>query len=162
MNRGRRLTTENTRDTIDGLRAEMRERGIKPELEVFNGGHLNEALRIVDDLEAPPYLTLILGPGTLTPPSPGNLQHLVEQLPRGTEFNVLGFGGHQLPLTTLSVLLGGHVRVGLEDNVYLRRGEPATNRALVERAARIAGELGRPVASPDEARETLSVGGSAG
>ncbi|ESP89092.1 BKACE family enzyme [Candidatus Halobonum tyrrellensis] len=157
LNRGRRLTSENTRDTVDGLHAEMRERGIKPELEVFNDGHLNEALRIVDDLAEPPYLTLILGPGTLTPPSPRNLQHLVDQLPAGAEFNTLGFGRHQLPLTTHALLLGGHVRVGLEDNLYLRAGERATNEALVERAVRVADEVGRPVATPAEARDLLGL-----
>ncbi|QZX99567.1 3-keto-5-aminohexanoate cleavage protein [Halobaculum rubrum] len=157
MNRGRRLTSENTRDTIDGLHAEMRERGIKPELEVFNNGHLNEAFRIYDDLADPPYLNLIFGPGTLAPPSPANLQRMVDQLPGGAEFNVIGFGPHQLPLTTQALILGGHVRVGLEDNSYLRKGELATNEALVARAARIAEELGRPVASPAEARDLLGV-----
>ncbi|MFC7068360.1 3-keto-5-aminohexanoate cleavage protein [Halobaculum lipolyticum] len=157
MNRGRRLTSENTRDTVDGLHAEMRERGIKPELEVFNNGHLNESFRILDELADPPYLNLIFGPGTLAPPSPANLQRMVDQLPEGTEFNVIGFGPHQLPLTTQSLLLGGHVRVGLEDNSYLRKGELATNEALVERTVRIAEELGRPVASPAAAREMLGV-----
>ena len=157
MNRGRRLTSENTRDTIDGLHAEMRERGIKPELEVFNNGHLNESVRILDDLADPPYLNLIFGPGTLAPPSPANLQRMVDQLPDGAEFNVIGFGPHQLPLTTQAMILGGHVRVGLEDNSYLRKGELATNEALVERAVRIAEELGRPVASPAEARDLLGV-----
>ncbi|QLG26609.1 3-keto-5-aminohexanoate cleavage protein [Halorarum halophilum] len=157
MNRGRRLTSENTRDTIDGLHAEMRERGIKPELEVFNDGHLNESFRILDDLADPPYLNLIFGPGTLSPPSPANLQHMVDQLPDRAEFNVIGFGPHQLPLTTQSLLLGGHVRVGLEDNSYYRKGERATNEALVARSVRIAEELGRPVASPAEARDLLGL-----
>jgi len=157
MNRGRRLTSENTRDTIDGLHTEMRERGIKPELEVFNNGHLNEAFRILDDLDEPPYLNFIFGPGTLAPPSPANLQRMVDQLPEHAEFNVIGFGPHQLPLTTQSLILGGHVRVGLEDNSYLRKGELATNEALVARAARIAEELGRPVATPTEARDVLGV-----
>lgn len=157
MNRGRRLTSENTRDTIDGLYAEMRECGIKPELEVFNNGHLNESFRILDDLAEPPYLTLIFGPGTLAPPSPRNLQNAVDQLPGGTEFNVIGFGPHQLPLTTQSMLLGGHVRVGLEDNSYYRKGERATNEQLVARAVRLAEELERPVASPTDARELLGL-----
>ncbi|WP_277553080.1 3-keto-5-aminohexanoate cleavage protein [Halobaculum limi] len=157
MNRGRRLTSENTRDTIDGLHAEMRERGIKPELEVFNNGHLNESFRILDDLEAPPYLNLIFGPGTLSPPSPANLQRMVDQLPDGAEFNVIGFGPHQLPLTTHAMLLGGHVRVGLEDNSYLQKGELASNEALVARTVRLAEELGRPVATPPEARDLLGV-----
>lgn len=157
MNRARRLTSENTRDTIDGLRAEMRERGIKPELEVFNSGHLNESFRILDDLEEPPYLNLIFGSGTLTPPSPRNLQNAVDQLPDRAEFNVIGFGPHQLPLTTQSLLLGGHVRVGLEDNSYYRKGERATNESLVARTVRVAEELGRPVASPAEARDLLGL-----
>ncbi|WP_435128932.1 3-keto-5-aminohexanoate cleavage protein [Halobaculum sp. D14] len=157
MNRGRRLTSENTRDTIDGLHGEMRDHGIKPELEVFNNGHLNESFRILDDLDDPPYLNLVFGPGTLTPPSPANLQRLVDQLPDGAEFNVLGFGRHQLPLTTQSLLLGGHVRVGLEDNSYYADGDRATNERLVARAVRVAEELGRPVATPDEARELLGL-----
>ncbi|WP_101294916.1 BKACE family enzyme [Halegenticoccus soli] len=158
LNRYDRLTSENTRATVRTLRGEMRERGIKPELEVFNDGHLNEALRIVDDLAEPPYLNLIFGPGTLSLPHPRSLLTLVESLPAGAEFNVLGFGRHQLPLTTLSVLLGGHVRVGLEDNLYYRRGELAeSNAQLVERAVRIAETLGRPVASPAEAREIIKI-----
>jgi len=157
LNRYRHLTSENTRGLVDSLHAEMRERGVKPELECFNDGHLNEAARIADDLANPPSVTLIFGPGTLTPPAPRNVLNAVSNLPDGAEFTVLGFGRHQLPLTTLSVLLGGHVRVGLEDNVYYRRGELATNERLVERAVRIAEELGRPVATPAEARELLGL-----
>lgn len=157
LNRYRHVTSEDTRATIEGLHGVMRDRGIKPELELFNNGHLNEALRIVDDLTPPPYFNLIFGSGTLSPPSPRNLLALVADLPEGAEFNVLGFGQHQLPLTTLSMVLGGHVRVGLEDNLYYRKGELATNAQLVERAARIAAELGRPVATPAETRELLNL-----
>jgi 3-keto-5-aminohexanoate cleavage enzyme len=157
LNRYGRITSENTRETVAGLHAEMQERGIKPELEVFNNGHLNEALSITDELDDPPYYTLIFGPGTLAPPSPRSLLTMADQLPPEAEFNVLGFGRHQLPLTTLSVILGGHVRVGLEDNLYYRAGEYATNAQLVDRAVRIAEELGRPVASPDEARQILGL-----
>jgi 3-keto-5-aminohexanoate cleavage enzyme len=157
LNRYRHLTSENTRGLVDSLHAEMRERGIKPELECFNDGHLNEAARIADDLADPPSVTLVFGPGTLTPPAPRNVLNAASNLPDGAEFTVLGFGRHQLPLTTLAVLLGGHVRVGLEDNVYYRRGELATNERLVERAVRIAEELGRPVATPAEARELLGL-----
>lgn len=157
VNRYDRLTSENTRATVEGLHAEMRERGIKPEVEVFNNGGLGETRRLLDDLRDPPYLNLIFGPGTLSPPSPRSLLTLADQLPDGAEFTVLGFGRHQLPLTTLSVLLGGHVRVGLEDNLYYERGELATNEQLVARAVRIAEELGRPVASPAQARELLGL-----
>jgi 3-keto-5-aminohexanoate cleavage enzyme len=159
LNRYRHLTSENTRATIDALHEEMRARGIKPELEVFNGGHLNESLRIWDDLDDPPYVNLVFGGGTTTIPHPRNLVNLAENLPDGTEFNVLAFGPHQLPLTTVGMTLGGHVRVGLEDNLYSRRGKLAeSNAQLVERAVRIAEELGRPVASADEARAMLHIG----
>ncbi|MFW5940140.1 MAG: 3-keto-5-aminohexanoate cleavage protein [Halolamina sp.] len=158
LNRYQHLTSENTRALVDTLHEEMQARGIKPELEVFNGGHLNESLRIWDDLNDPPYVNLVFGGGTTTIPSPRNLLNLVEQLPAGAEFNVLAFGPHQLPLTTMGILLGGHVRVGLEDNLYYRAGEPAqSNAQLVERTVRLADELERPVASTDQAREILGL-----
>ena len=160
MNRYRHLTSENTRATIDALYDEMREREIKPELEAFNSGHLNEIHALLGrrDLDDPPYVNLIFGPGTLTPPSPQNLLNAVENLPSGAEFNVLGFGPHQLPLTTMGILLGGHVRVGLEDNVYYRRGELAeSNAQLVERVVQLARTLGREPATPEQAREMLGI-----
>ncbi|WP_224449358.1 3-keto-5-aminohexanoate cleavage protein [Haloprofundus salilacus] len=158
LNRYDRLTSENTRATVRMLHNEMRERGIKPELEVFNDGHLNESLAIVDELDSPPYFNLIFGPGTLSVPHPRSLQTMVSHLPEDAEFNVLGFGRHQLPLTTMGMLLGGHVRVGLEDNIYYRKGELAeSNAQFVERAVRIAGELGRPIATPAQAREILGL-----
>ncbi len=160
LNRYRHLTSENTRHTIDALYEEMADRGIKPEIEAFNDGHLNETLALLErfDVEDPPYVNLIFGPGTLTPPSPRNLLHMVDNLPEGVEFNVLGFGRHQLPLTTMSVLLGGHVRVGLEDNVYYREGELAESSAqLVERVVEVARTLGRDPATPDRAREMLGL-----
>ena len=157
LNRYDRLTTENTREMVAGLHDEMQERGIVPELEVFNNGHLNEALSILDRFDNPPYLNLVFGPGTLSPPSPRSLLTMVERLPDRVEFDVLGFGRHQLPLTTLSILLGGHARVGLEDNLYYREGEYATNDQLVARTARIAEELGRPPATAEQAREILGL-----
>jgi len=160
LNRSRHLTAENTRATIDSLAAEMADRGIVPEIEAFNSGHVNETYRIVEEglVADPPYVNLIFGGGTLTRPSPRNLLNAVADLPDGAEFNVLGFGQHQLPLTTVGIVLGGHVRVGLEDNVYYRRGELAdSNAQLVRRTVRIAEELGRPVASPDEARTVLGI-----
>jgi len=156
LNRYQHLTSENTRGLVADLHAEMQERGIKPELEVFNGGHLNESLAILDDLDEPPYLNLVFGGGTTTIPHPRNLLTLVENLPDGVEFNVLAFGPHQLPLTTMGILLGGHARVGLEDNLYYRKGELAeSNAQLVARTASVAEILGRPVATPAEAREIL-------
>ncbi|NHN59375.1 MULTISPECIES: 3-keto-5-aminohexanoate cleavage protein [Halorussus] len=160
LNRYRHLTSENTRAMVDSLYDEMKERGIKPELEVFNDGHLNEVRGLLErrDLDEPVYATLIFGGGTTSPPSPRNLLNAADNLPEGALFNTLGFGPHQLPLTTMGVLLGGHVRVGLEDNAYFRKGELAeSNARLVARTADLARTLGRDPATPDEAREILNL-----
>jgi 3-keto-5-aminohexanoate cleavage enzyme len=159
LNRYAHLTSENTRATIDALAAEMADRGIKPEMEAFNGGHLNEVGRLVEEgiVEEPYYVNLIFGPGTLTIPHPRNFLNLVENLPERAIFNILATGRHQLPFAALAIVLGGHVRVGLEDNLYYRQGELATNAQLVERVVDLAETLGRPVATPDEAREILGL-----
>lgn len=139
----------------------MRDRGIKPEMELFNGGHVNEVYELLDRrpelLSEPLYATLIFGGGTTERPTPANFMRLIDLLPDGTLFNTLGFGQHQLPFAAMATVFGGHVRVGLEDNRYLRRGELATNEQLVEWATTLAETLERPVASPDEARDILDL-----
>ncbi|MUV86562.1 3-keto-5-aminohexanoate cleavage protein [Natronomonas sp. CBA1123] len=161
LNRYQHLTSENTRGLVESLAEEMRERGIKPEMEVFNGGHLNEVHELLDRrpdlLEEPIYTTLIFGGGTTAMPTPDTFRSLVNHLPRGAQFNTLGFGQHQLPFGAMGIVFGGHVRVGLEDNRYFRQGELATNAQLVERAATLAETLQRPVATPDDAREILDI-----
>lgn len=160
LNRYDHLTSENTRATIDALYDEMADRGIKPELEVFNDGHRNEVHGLLDrrDLDDPVYATLIFGSGTLTRPRPRNFLNAIDDLPDGTVFNTLGFGPHQLPFSTMGILFGGHVRVGLEDNVYYRRGDLAESTAqLVGRIANIAEILGREVATPTQARRILGL-----
>ena len=160
LNRYDHLTSENTRATIDALYDEMADRGIKPELEVFNDGHRNEVHGLLDrrDLDDPVYATLIFGSGTLTRPRPRNFLNAIDDLPDSAGFNTLGFGPHQLPFTTMGILFGGQVRVGLEDNVYYRRGDLAESTAqLVERTADIAGTLGREVATPTQARRILGL-----
>jgi 3-keto-5-aminohexanoate cleavage enzyme len=160
LNRYDHLTSENTRAMVDSLHEEMRERGIKPELEVFNDGHRNEAYGLLArrNLAEPVYATLIFGPGTLTRPTPGNFRTAIADLPDGVLFNTLGFGRHQLPFAAMGILFGGHVRVGLEDNVYFRRGELAeSNAQLVRRVVRLADELERPVATPSQARGVLGL-----
>lgn len=161
LNRYQHLTSENTRALVESLGEEMRERGIKPELEVFNGGHINEVHGLLerrpDLLEEPLYATLIFGGGTTAMPTPRNFLSLIDQLPEGTKFNTLGFGQHQLPFTAMGIVFGGHIRVGLEDNRYFRQGELATNDQLVERAATLARTLERPVATPEKAREILGL-----
>lgn len=160
MNRYQHITSENTRHMIDSLAAEMQEKGIKPEMEVFNNGHLSEVYRLIDEglLKEPYYINLIFGPGTLTPPTPENMVNMVNNLPENSIFNVLAIGPHQLPLTTMGIVMGGHIRVGMEDNLYYRRGEPVeSNAQLVERAVRIADELERNLATPDDARQFLGI-----
>lgn len=158
MNRYQHITSENTRHMIDTLAAEMQEKEIKPEMEVFNNGHMSEVYRLIEKelLDEPYYINLIFGPGTLTPPTPENMVNMVNNLPDNSIFNVLAIGPHQLPLTTMGIIMGGHIRVGMEDNLYYRRGEPAeSNAQLVERAVRIADELERDLATPDDARRLL-------
>jgi len=160
LNRYDHLTSENTRALVDSLHEEMVDRGIKPELEVFNDGHLNEVHGLLDrrELADPVYATLIFGPGTLTRPTPRNFLTAIDDLPEGAQFNTLGFGRHQLPFATMGILFGGHVRVGLEDNVYYREGALAeSNAQLVARVVRVAEELGREIASPTQARELLGL-----
>ena len=160
LNRYDHLTSENTRGLVDSLHAEMVDRGIKPELEVFNDGHINESHGLLErrELANPVYATLIFGPGGLTRPTPRNFVNAIENLPEGTLFNTLGFGPHQLPFATMGLLFGGNVRVGLEDNVYVRRGQLAeSNAQLVERVVEIAELLGRPIATPEQARAQLGL-----
>lgn len=160
FNRGKHIITDHDRHNIETLAVEMRDRGIKPELECFNDGHLNEAHRLVetDLLDPPYYINLIFGPGTFTIPTPENVLNAVHHLPDETEFNLLATGQHQLPLTTLSVILGGHVRVGMEDNLYYEKGRLVeSNAQLVERTADIVRDLGCELATPHEARERLGM-----
>jgi 3-keto-5-aminohexanoate cleavage enzyme len=162
LNRYDRLTSENTRALVRDLHAEMVEREIKPEMEVFNDGHLNETLAFLEecDVGEPPYLNLVFGGGTTSVPHPRRLLSHLDAVPAGAEVNILGFGPHQLPMTTFGMLVGCHARVGLEDNLYVRRGERAESSAqLVERTVELAERLGRPVATPAETRELLGLRG---
>jgi len=150
----------NTRVQNVGYAERMSEANVKPELEVFGPGHMTEAHHLVDEglLDPPYWTTLILGMQTGTIPNPRNLQNLVDNLPEGSEWQCMAIGRHQLPLTTMAMTLGGHVRVGMEDNVYFRKGELAeSNHQLVERTAAIAERLERPIATPDEARDILNL-----
>jgi len=136
----------------------FRERGVKPEIECFESGHIATALRLRDEglLDEPLNVQLVLGvPGG----APGTIEQAVfmrAMLPSDATWSVCGVGRSQLPLNLYSLAAGGHVRTGLEDNLNYHRGEPAqSNGQLVERIVRLAGEVGRPVASPSEARELL-------
>ena len=152
----------NTRTQIEGYAQAMLRKGIKPEMEVYAHSMMVDVENLIRKnlIKKPYYINLVLGmthQGAL----PGESKHLlslIQYLPPESIFNVSGIGPAQLPLTTLSMLLGGHSRVGLEDNVYYTKGKLATSNAqLVERTARMAREIGREPASPAEARQILQL-----
>jgi len=137
--------------------------GTKPELEVFDLGHIRLARRLVEDglVVPPPLFQLCLGIPWGAPATPETMLAMRNSLPAGALWAGFGIGPAQFPMVAQAVLLGGHVRVGLEDNLYLRRGVPApSNAALVERAVTIIDELGEQPASASEARRILELGAS--
>jgi 3-keto-5-aminohexanoate cleavage enzyme len=152
----------NTREDIESLARAMQGRRIKPEMEVYHHGMLREVDNLIRKglVEKPYYVNFVLGmayqgavEGTAE-----NLLTLKMLLPTDTLFNVTAVGAAQLPMTSLSMFLGGMARVGLEDNIYFTRGTLAEgNEQLVARTVRLARELGFEIASPDESREMLGL-----
>ena len=150
---------ENSFPIMRGILAKMREYGVKPELEIFDKGHLANARRLASEgvLALPQHADFVLGvPGGLEA-TVQNLCELVDDLPPGCTWTVAGIGRQQLPLAMVAIAMGGHVRVGLEDNLYYSKGRLARNEELVARVVRIAQEAGRTVASPGQAREILGL-----
>ena len=150
---------ENGFPLMRGILAEIRRHEVVPELEIFDAGHLANARRLEREglLQFPCHVDFVLGvPGGLEATA-RNLTYLVEGLPPGCTWSVAGIGRAQLEMALLAIAMGGHVRVGLEDNIYYSKGRLAANEELVARVARIAAEFGRPVATPDQARELLGV-----
>lgn len=150
----------NPPQTIEIFAKRIVEAGIKPEIEVFDAGFIDNALRLVQRglLTTPLHFDLVMGvPGGIAG-TPRNLIHLVEGLPAGSTWSVAGIGRAELSLGVVAIVLGGHVRVGFEDNIYYTRGVKAqSNAQLVARIVRLASELGREVATPDEARAILGL-----
>lgn len=145
---------------IEELAEKMLEKGIKPEMEMYHSGQYWVSQELISKgLIKPPYLfQFVMGYQTSTFPTPENLINLVRELPQGAHFAVAGIGKYQWAMTTQGILLGGHVRVGLEDNVYLKRGQKLKNNAeAVAKISRIAGELNREIATPAQAREMLGL-----
>jgi 3-keto-5-aminohexanoate cleavage enzyme len=135
---------------------------VKPEFELFDLTHVYRALQLHERYRFPGpfYGQFVLGVRGGCPAEPRHLQHLVDTLPPGAEWSVAAVGAAQLPSNLLGLILGGHIRTGLEDNVYLRKGVLASGNAeLVERLARLTRELGLDVASPEEARQRLGLVG---
>jgi len=152
----------NAPDTIQALCMHMRERGITPELEVFDLGMLNYGfyLQRKGFLPHTCYVNLLLGSLGAVPGRVLDLANLVREIPRDWVWAAAGIGRYQLAMNTAALLMGGQVRVGLEDNAYYNyaKRDAATNRGLVERIVRLAQEFERPIASCHEARLKLRLG----
>jgi 3-keto-5-aminohexanoate cleavage enzyme len=150
----------NPPDFLDRLARRMRAQGVKPEIEVYDAGMIFNALRMCDAglLEPPLHFQFVLGVPGGAPATAKSLLHLVEQIPPESTWSVIGIGAGQLPMNLMGMALGGHVRTGLEDNIYYSKGILAkSNSELVARLARIAREFGRAPATPAEARRILGL-----
>lgn len=150
----------NTPEYIEIFAKRMQEFGVKPEIEIFEVGMINNALRLVKKglVKAPLHFDFVMGvPGGI-PGEVDDLLHVVRKIPAGSTWTVAGIGRYELPLAVMAILMGGNVRVGFEDNIYYSKGVLAeSNAQLVERIVRIAKEMGREIATPDEAREILNL-----
>ncbi len=151
----------NAPDVIRDLAGRIYQAGAVPELEVFEPGFINAANYLIrkELLHPPYYFNLILGSLGASPLDLVGLGHMIGLLPKGATWSVGGIGRFQLDANVMAVASGGHVRVGLEDNLFYdrRRTKLADNRRLVERIARIGRELGRDVATPEEARSIIGL-----
>ena len=163
----REVPFHNLRSEIEIFAKTMHDKKIKPELEVYNPSMFGEVEHLIETglLEKPYYINFVMGVGGMGgyPGTPENLVTMIRQLPEDAVFNVSGIGKCQLAMNTMAILTGGNARVGLEDNVFYSKGELAhSNAQLVERIVRLARELGREIASPDEARAILGITPSGG
>ena len=150
----------NSEEYMEKFAKRMLEVGLKPEIEVFERGMIENAKTLVKKglVKAPLHVDFVLGVPGACPGTPEDLMFMVNQLPEGWTWTVAGIGRSELPLAVMAIILGGHVRVGFEDNVYYSKGRLAkSNAELVERIVRIAKEMGREVATPDEARQILGI-----
>lgn len=150
----------NSPHMMEALARAMSDHGVKPEFEVYEEGHIHNAMELVRAglVREPLNFDFVLGvPGAMAP-TPRNLLHLAETIPPGANWTVAGIGRHELILGGMAVFMGGNVRVGMEDNIYYSKGVLAgSNGELVARMARIAREAGREIASAGEARKILGI-----
>ena len=154
------LLFANPPDFLELMARRMLEKGVKPELEIFDAGMIGNCLGLMEKglLKRPLHFQFVLGAWGGSPGTARSLVHMLEMVPTDSTWSVAGIGRAQLPLAMMSMVMGGHVRVGLEDNVYYSRGVLAhSNAQLVERVVRIAREFGREVATPEEARHILGL-----
>ncbi|GAD05438.1 3-keto-5-aminohexanoate cleavage protein [Porphyromonas crevioricanis] len=152
---------ENTMPMMRAFGKRMIENNIKPEYECFEMGHLDTVVRMASKGEvpgAPMQFNFVLGVPGCTPATVENLVWLVNKIPAGSTWTATGIGRHAFTLAAPTIVMGGHVRVGFEDNLYISKGVLAkSNGELVEKVVRLAKELGREVATPAEARKILGL-----
>jgi 3-keto-5-aminohexanoate cleavage enzyme len=150
---------ENSPQFIEFLANAYHQTQVKPEIEVFEAGMISNALFLQKKklLTPPLHFNFVLGaPGAMSG-SARNLVFLIDSIPPGSTWTATGIGKTEIPLAAMAIAMGGHVRVGLEDNLFMPDGQPASNVRLVEKVTAIAREIGREIASPDEARIILSL-----
>jgi uncharacterized protein (DUF849 family) len=149
----------NTQSTLRKMAARFQALGVKPEIEVFAPGDILLANQMLAEglFDAPPMYQIVMGTRWGLPATPETMIYMRSLLPAGAVWAAFGIARMQMPMVAQSVLLGGNVRVGLEDNLYLQRGVFATNGELVARARAIIEHLGCEVAKPDEARAMLGL-----
>jgi len=148
----------NTQATLQAMAVAIRDAGVLPELEVFETGHLLLAKRMIETghIKPPGMFQICLGISWAQPATPEAMTYMRNLLPQGAQWFAFGISLHQFPMAAQAVLLGGHIRVGLEDNIYLGRGQLApSNAALVERAVKIVEVLGDHVATAADARQII-------
>ena len=148
-----------TPEMLREMTQKVRSLGVRPELEIFDTGNLWFAETMIAEglLDPPFWIQLCLSIPYGTPMDIGILYAMVNRLPENAEFTSFGLGAMQMPMVAQSVMLGGHVRVGLEDNLYLEKGVLATNADLVKKAVNIIELMGASIQSPNEARKTLNL-----
>lgn len=150
----------NTENMIKDFAEKMNARNVKPEIEVFDKGMVDMAIRLHNKgyIKAPMHFDFVMGVNGGISAEARDLVFMVGSIPAGSTWTVAGVGRNQFPMAVMGILMGGHVRVGFEDNVYLKKGVPAaSNGELVEKVVRLAKELGREIATPAEARAILGL-----
>jgi len=154
----------NTPKFLEEAARKMKEKGVKPELEIFDLGMIFTCLRLRKErlLDEPFHFQFVLGTPSGAPATPKSLLHLCEHIPQNSTWSVIGIGKGHLPLSMMALTMGGHIRVGMEDNIYYQKGVLVKKNAqFVERIVRIAKEYGRDIAAPNDARKILGLGGKA-
>ena len=148
-----------TPNMLRAMAARYAEIGVKPEMEVFDLGHLRFANQMVSEglIKGRPMYQVCLGIPWGAGADSATMTAMVGQLPRDAFWSGFGISRTQMPMAAQAMLLGGNVRVGLEDNLYLEKGVPASNAQLVEKAVRIIRDLGGQICDADQARERLDI-----